>query len=395
MSDVTRVYFDHAATTPLEPLVLEAMLPLLRGEYGNPSSIYRTGRSARRALDQARDTVAAAIGARSSREIMFTSGGTEADNLALKGVAWAARDSDRRHIVTTAIEHHAVLYAARFLEQEGFRVTYVPPTKDGVVDVEAVAAAVTDSTLLVSVMHANNETGAIQPIAEIARVAKARGALFHTDAVQSVGHLPVNVAELGCDLLSMAAHKFYGPKGVGVLYVRRGVLIEPLLHGGGQEHERRAGTENVAGVVGMARALELALSDMDARATRVEQLRDQLWSGLQQRIEGLRLNGPAHRLPGHLNLSVDGVDGESLLLNLDMAGIEASSGSACTSGSLEASHVLLAMGLGREEALSSVRFSLGKGNKEEDVTLAIEAMADIVGRLRTRKTVWKKPPMDG
>lgn len=361
------------------------MRPYLAEVHGNPSSIYRSGREARRALDAARDTVARALGAASSREIVFTSGGSEAINLALKGLAWAAGER-RRHVVTSAVEHHAVLRAARFLERHGFAVTYVAPDAEGRIDPDRVAAAITDETLLVSVMHANNETGVIAPIEAIAAAAKERGAYFHTDAVQSVGTLPVNVNALGCDLLSLSAHKFYGPKGVGVLYVRRGVPLEPLIHGGGQEQERRAGTENVAGIVGLARALELALSDREARVEYVAKLRERLEEGLLRRIDGIRVNGAgAARLPGHLNVSIEGIEGESLLLNLDMMGIEASSGSACTSGSLEPSHVLLAMGRSRQEALGSVRFSLGKGNTAAEVDRVVDAVAQIVDRLRRKR----------
>lgn len=380
-----RIYFDHAATTPLDPAVYEAMQPYLHEEFGNPSSIYRRGRGARRALDEARDQVATLLNADSPREIIFTGGGSEADNLALKGVAWAApAEGRRRHIVTSAIEHHAVLYSAGFLQRQGFEVTYVNPNSQGLILPEDVARAVKDETLLVSVMHANNETGVIQPIEEIARVAKAKGALFHTDAVQTVGQISVNVDEIGCDLLSLAAHKFYGPKGVGALYVRRGVLLEPLVHGGGQEQERRAGTESVAAVVGLAHALRRAQDEMDGRKAKVGELRERLCKGLFARLSGIRSNGATPRLPGHANVTIDGVDGESLLLNLDMKGIEASSGSACTSGSLEASHVLLAMGLSREQALSSVRFSLGKENTGAEVDHVLDAVEEIVNRLRHR-----------
>lgn len=381
-----RIYLDHAATTPLDPRVAEAIRPYLEGRAGNPSSVYRTGREARRALDEARDTVARLIGAESPREIIFTGGGSEADNLALKGVAWASRDRGR-HIVTSAIEHHAVLYAARFLAAWGFEVTTVPPGPDGIVPAEAVKEAVRDDTILISVMFANNETGVLQPVHEIGAFARERGIPFHTDAVQAVGQVAVDVEAIPCDLLSLAAHKFYGPKGVGALYVRRRTPIVPLIHGGGQEQERRAGTENVAGIVGLAQALELAQAEMGERRERILRLREKLTGGLMARIDGLRLNGhPELRLPGHVNLSIDGVEGESLLLNLDMEGIEASSGSACTSGSLEASHVLLAMGLPRETALGSVRFTLGKENDDEDVDAVLETLPRIVERLRERSS---------
>jgi len=382
--ETARIYLDHAATTPLDPDALQAMLPFLHGGFGNPSSIYQRGREARRALDEARDTVAAAIGARSPREIIFTSGGAEADNLALKGAAWALRDRGR-HIVTSAIEHHAVLRAARFLEKHGFEVTYVPPDEEGIVQVDAVAGALRDDTILISVMHANNELGTVQPVREIAALAREREILFHTDAVQTVGQIPVSVEEIGCDMLSLSAHKFYGPKGVGALYVRRGVHLEPLIHGGGQEQERRAGTENVAGIVGMARALENSCRTMQARAARVKELRDRLEKGLLERVPGARRNGHPHlRLPGHLNIAFEGVDGESLLLNLDMRGIEASTGSACASGSIEPSHVLLAMGQSREEALSAIRFSLGASNTLDEVDRVLDVVPPLVERLRRR-----------
>lgn len=358
------------------------MLPFLVGRFGNPSSIYRSGREARRALDEARDTIASLIGADSPREIIFTSGGSEADNLALKGAAWACRHRGR-HIVTSAIEHHAVLHAARFLEAHGFAVSYVPPDADGIVSPGAVAEAIRDDTVLISVMHANNEVGTVQPVREIAALAKERGVLFHTDAVQTVGQIPVAVSELGCDLLSLSAHKFYGPKGVGALYVRRRTPLEPLIHGGGQEQERRAGTENVAGVVGMAKALQKACATMRETSDRVARLRDRLEQGLLHRVPRSRRNGhPQRRLPGHLNIAFEGIEGETLLLNLDMQGIEASSGSACTSGSIEASHVLLAMGRTREEALGSIRFSLGKRNTEDEVDRVLEVVPAVVERLR-------------
>lgn len=381
-----RIYFDHAATTPLDPRVAEAMRPYLEEAFGNPSSLYREGRETRRALDEARDVIARLLNAASPREILFTSGGSEADNLALKGVAWASAERGR-HVVTSAIEHHAVLESARFLESQGFKVTYVKPDRSGIVHPEAVAEAITDETVLVSVMHANNETGVVQPVREIAAVARERGVPFHTDAVQSAGQLPIDVEELGCDLLSLSAHKFYGPKGVGILYVRRGTPIVPLIHGGAQEQGRRAGTECVAGIVGMAKALELALAEAEERSRRVRRLRDRLEAAIQARIPRVVVNGhPDLRLPGHLNLCIEGIDAESLLLNLDMAGISASSGSACASGSLKPSHVLLAMGLPRELAMSSLRLTIGKGNNENDVDQAVDRIASVVERLRGRPT---------
>jgi len=378
-----RIYMDYAATTPLDPDAAVAMRPYLEEVFGNPSSLYRTGRDARRALDDARDRLAAILGADSPREIIFTSGGSEADNLALKGVAWAL-EKQGRHIVTSQIEHHAVLHAAAFLADRGFEVTYVEPSGDGVIEPGRVRDAMRDDTILVSVMHANNETGVIQPIEEIAKIAREQGALFHTDAVQTVGHIPVNVREIDCDLLSLSAHKFYGPRGVGALYVKRRTPIVPLIHGGGQEHELRAGTEYVAGAVGMATALELAVERMHDEAERLAALRDRLAGGLLELVPGITVNGHSvRRLAGHINVSIYGVEGESVLLNLDMKGIEASSGSACTSGSIEASHVLLAMGLDRRAALGSVRFTLGRHTTADEVEEVLVVLPQIIDRLRS------------
>ncbi|NLY51730.1 MAG: cysteine desulfurase NifS [Firmicutes bacterium] len=376
-----RIYLDHASTTPLRPEVLEAMLPFLKEQHGNPSSIYGEGREARKALDRARDRIATILGA-SPREIIFTSGGSEADNLAIKGAAFALKDRGN-HIITSAIEHHAVYNTCRYLEKHGFRITVLPVDSYGLVDPAAVAAALTPETILVSIMHANNEIGTIQPIAEISKILKERKILFHTDAVQTVGHIPVNVQELGVDLLSLSAHKFYGPKGVGALYVRRGVRLDPLIHGGAQEHNRRAGTENVAGIVGMAEALVLAALEMDKEIERQRELRDRLISGIMERIPHTRLNGhPEERLPGNVNVCFEFIEGESLLLNLDMQGIAASSGSACTSGSLEPSHVLLALGLPHEIAHGSLRMTLGRGTSAADIDTVLEVLPGIVDRLR-------------
>lgn len=377
-----RIYVDHAATTPLDHTVYKKMQPYLTEYFGNPSTLYRSGREVRRAIDEARDRVAELIGAASSREIVFTSGGSEADNMAILGVAAANKDKGR-HIVISAIEHQAVIDAASYLGKFGFDVIRVAPSEDGVVRPESIDRAITDETTIVSVMHANNETGVIQPIAEIAKLVKRRGVLFHTDAVQTVGHISTRVDQLGCDLLALSAHKFYGPKGVGALYIKRDTPIEPLIRGGGQEQERRAGTENVAGIVGLAHALEIATEQMDEESEQLILLRERLISGLTHLIPDIEIMGAGNdRLPGHVNVTISGVEGESVLLNLDMQGIEASSGSACTSGSIEASHVLLAMGFSRERALGSVRMTLGRGQTKDDIDKIVRVLPDIVQRLR-------------
>ena len=376
-----RVYLDHNATTPVAPEVLEAMLPYFSQRFGNASSVHSFGREAKRALEDARETVAGAIGARAS-EIIFVGSGTEADNTALKGVAWALRDRGR-HIVTSRVEHKAVLETCHFLEREGFEVTYVPVDRYGMVHPEAVREALRDDTILVSVMHANNEVGTVNPIAEIGALCRERGVLFHTDAVQSFCKLPFHVDELNVDLASFSGHKIYGPKGVGVLYARRGVRFEPLLHGGEHERNRRASTVNVAGAVGFARAVELAAGRLEQEVAHLTELRDRLWEGIRQRVEDVHLNGhPEKRLPGTLNVSFGGIEGESLLLSLDMKGVAASAGSACTSGSLSPSHVLDAMGVPLELARAAVRFSLGAGNTREDVDYTLEILLEIVQRLR-------------
>ena len=374
------IYLDHAATTPIRAEVLEAMMPYLTEQFGNASTVYSWGREARKALDQARQTVADVIGA-DFNEIIFTSGGSEADNLAIKGAAWEYSHKGK-HIITSCIEHPAVLNTMKRLEQEGFEVTYLPVSPEGIVSVEAFQNALRNDTILVSIMHANNEIGTIQPIAEIGKIAHERGILVHTDAVQSVGLLDVNVKELNVDMLSMSANKLYGPKGVGALYVRKGVRLVPLIHGGGQERRRRAGTENVAGIVGCAHALALAEAEKADVVPKIQKLRDRLLDGILQ-IPHVRLNGSrTNRLPNNVNVCFEFIEGESLLLNLDMKGIAASSGSACTSGSLDPSHVLLALGLPHEIAHGSLRLSLGKDNTEAEIDYVLECLPPIVDRLR-------------
>jgi cysteine desulfurase len=376
-----RIYMDHNATTPLREEVLEAMLPYLREEFGNPSSLYSLGTRARKAVEAAREKVAAALGAQ-PREIIFTGCGTESDNQAIKGVASANRNKGD-HIVTSCIEHKAVLQTCQYLEKQGFHVTYLPVDRYGTVNPDDVAEAITDRTVLVSVMFANNEVGTIQPIAEIAQVCRERGIYFHTDAVQAVGKLPIDVGHLGVDLLSLSAHKFYGPKGVGALYVRKRVKIDPLLRGGHQERGLRAATENVAGIVGLGKALELRLAEMEAEAERLADLRDRLYAGLAARIDHVCLNGhPTQRLPGTLSVSFEYIEGEGIIMGLDLAGVAVSSGSACTSAELAPSHVLLAMGVRPAEAQGSIRFSLGRENTDEDVDYVLETLPPIVERMR-------------
>ena len=383
-----RIYLDYAATTPTHPEVARAMLPYFSDVFGNPSAIYCYGQEARSALEQARAQVAGLIGAR-SEEIIFTSGGTEADNLALIGVAYAHKNRGN-HIITTAIEHHAIIEAARFLEKRGFEVTYLGVDGQGLVDPDDVRRAITDRTILISVMQANNEIGTIQPLAEIGGIAREAGICFHSDAVQAVGHIPVDVGELGVDLLSMSAHKFYGPKGVGALYLRKGTRLEPLMYGGGQERDRRSGTENTPGIIGLGRAVELARQEMAQEAGQLTRLRDRLIQGTLQRISHSRLNGhPKKRLPNNVNISFDFVEGESLVLNLDLKGICASTGSACSSSSLEPSHVLLALGLPRPQAHGSLRFTLGKWTTEADIDRVLEVLPPIVARLRAMSPLLK------
>lgn len=384
---MARIYLDHAAATPVDPRVLEAMLPYLGRSFGNPSSIHSLGLESRKAVAAAREQVAGLIGA-GRDEIIFTSSGTEADNLAIKGVA-AANSHRGRHLVTTRIEHHAVEGSCRRLEERGFSVTYVGVDQHGLVDPRDIEKAITSQTILISVMHANNEMGAIQPVAEIGRLARARGICFHTDAVQTAGHIPARVDELGVDLLAMSGHKLHGPKGVGALYVRQGTRISPLLHGGGQERGLRSSTENVPGIVGLGRAAEIAGAEMAAEAAKLVRLRDRLAGGILERIPRVRLNGhPARRLPNNVNVSVASVEGESLAESLDLEGMAVSTGSACSSETGGASPVLTAMGAPVELARGSVRFSLGRENTEAEIDRVLEAFPRIVARLRAVSPLW-------
>lgn len=383
-----RIYLDYAATTPTHPDVVKAMLPYFTEAFGNPSSIYSYGQESKGAIEEARVKVASLISAR-GEEIVFTSGGTEADNFAIKGVAFA-NERKGNHIITSPIEHHAVTETCSFLKRRGFRITYLPVDGYGMVDPDDVRKAITDKTILISVMRANNEMGTIEPIAEIARIAREAGVYFHTDAVQAVGHILVDVNELGVDLLSMSAHKLYGPKGVGALYIRKGTKLTPFMHGGEQERRRRASTENVPGIVGFGKAAELARQEMSEEAERLTSLRDQLIKGLLERIDHTHLNGhPIIRLPNNVNVSVDFVEGESMLLNLDLEGICASTGSACSSSSLEPSHMLLAIGLSHEQAHGSLRFSLGKWTTEEDIERVLDVLPGVVAKLRAMSPLSK------
>ena len=375
------VYMDHSATTPTDQEVVDAMAPWFTRGYGNPSSLYRIARESKKVVEEARSKVASALNAHPD-EIYFTSGGTEADNWALKGIV-SANLKKGNHIITSAIEHHAVLHTAEFLEKQGFEVTYLPVDNTGRIRVEDLKEAITDKTILVSIMFANNEIGTIEPIAEIGKVCRERGVYFHTDAVQAIGNVQIDLNALQIDLLSLSAHKFYGPKGIGALYIRKGVRIDNLLHGGGQERRKRAGTENIPGIVGLGCAIERAVLGMEERNRRVAALRDRLLAGILEKVPHVRLNGhPDHRLPGNLNVSFDFIEGESILLLLDHFGISASTGSACTSGSLEPSHVLLAIGLPAETAHGSLRLTLGTENTDEDVDYVLEHIQKVVMRLR-------------
>ncbi len=377
---------DNAATTAVSRQVLDKMLPYFTDVYGNASSIHGTGRDARKALEEARRQVASVLNCK-PQEIYFTSGGSESDNWAIKGTAFANRRKGG-HIITSAIEHHAVLHTCQWLEKQGFTVTYLPVDEYGQVDPRDVEAAITDKTILISVMAANNEIGTIQPIREIARIARAHQVYFHTDAVQAMGAIPMDVQEIGCDMLSLSAHKFHGPKGVGALYIRQGVRIDNFMHGGAQERGKRATTENIPGIVGLAEALKLATQDLEEKSARIAALRDQLIDGLTA-IPYTRLNGHrTNRLPNNCNISIRFVEGEALLLRLDLAGIAASSGSACTSGSLDPSHVLLAIGLPHEIAHGSLRFSLSDATTQEEVDTVLRTLPGIVETLRSMSPLY-------
>jgi cysteine desulfurase len=383
------IYFDHNATTPLHPRVFEAMLPYLKQHWGNPSSPYRFGADSKAAIEQARERLAEHLGCRPS-EIVFTSSGTESDNLAVRGVAHALRDCGK-HIITTAIEHHAVLNTCKALEIEGYRVTYLKVNEHGIIDMEELAESLSSDTILVTIMHANNETGVIQPLDRISHIVKENGVLLHTDAVQTAGKIPLRLDELNADLVSFSGHKFYGPKGTAALYIRNGTPLLPILTGGLHEHGFRAGTENIAGIIGLTEAMVLAIGTLDAEGYRIQKLRDLLEQGIRSKVPGIRVNGAsAVRVPNTLNISFDSVDGESIVLGLDLKGICVSTGSACSTSDPEPSHVLLAMGLSAEKAQGSVRFSLGRDTQEEDIDFTIQALVETVGRLRAISSVETK-----
>lgn len=382
-----KVYLDYNATTPVDPRVFEAMTPFMKEEFGNPSSIHSFGRAGKAAIDDSRERVAELLGAH-PKEIVFTSGGSESNNFAIKGVAFGLRERGN-HLITTQVEHASVLETYRFLETHGFQVTYLGVDRHGLIDLEELKGAITDSTILVSVMFANNETGVIMPIREIAEIVKEKGVIFHIDAIQAVGKIDINLNSLPVDLLSLSSHKLYGPKGVGALFIRDGVKLRALIHGGGQERGMRSGTENVAGIVGLGKACETVREDVTSQKSgiRIKELRDGLYDEILRRISGVRLNGhPERRLSNTLNLSFDGVEGESLVMNLDIEGIAVSTGSACSEGNIEPSHVLLAMGLSKELALSSLRFSLGRFTEKEDIDRVIEVLPRVVERIRTVET---------
>lgn len=383
------IYADNSATTKIAPEVLDKMMPYLTTYYGNPSSLYKIGGKAKEAVEKSRENIAKNLGAAHASEIYFTSGGSESDNWALKGVCHALKAKGKKHIITSKFEHHAILHTCKALEKEGFEVTYLDVYENGIVHPEDVENAIREDTAIVSIMYANNEIGTIQPIKEIGEICKKHKVLFHTDAVQAAGYVKINVVEQNIDLLSMTAHKIHGPKGCGLLYIRRGIRIDNLIEGGAQERNKRAGTENVAGIVGLDAALQMAVDTMDERCAKLTKMRDRLIDGLLK-IERSRINGDrVHRLPGNVNMCFEGIEGESLLLKLDLNGISASSGSACTSGSLDPSHVLLAIGLPHEIAHGSMRLSFSDDNTEEDIDYILKVVPEIVNYLRAMSPLWE------
>ena len=383
------VYADNAATTRIAPQVLDAMLPYLKEEYGNPSTLYKLGREAKIAIEKAREQVAQVIGAK-AEEIFFTGSGTEADNMALKGVLYGPAGKGKKHLITTKIEHHAVLHTAMALEKEGFQVTFLSVDKNGRVDLEELKQAITPDTALVSIMAANNEVGTIQPIEEIGKICREKGVLFHTDGVQAFGHMPLDVNKMNIDILSLSAHKINGPKGSGALYIRRGLGLRPVIEGGGQERNRRSGTENVAGIVGLGQAAQLAMETMEEESARLKALSQKLIDGVLQIPETILTGDPENRLPGACSFAISAIEGESLVLYLDMEGICTSTGSACSTGSLDPSHVLMAIGLSHEVSHGSLRVSLGRFNTEEEVDYIIETLPKVVEKLRSMSPVWNR-----
>jgi len=383
------IYMDNAATTPVKKEVLDEMIPYFTEKYGNPSSIYTLGSASKVAVEKARDQVAKALGA-DKKEIFFTAGGSESDNWAIKGIALKHKDKGN-HIITTKIEHHAILHTCEYLQKNGFEITYLNVDKDGLIDLDELKNAITDKTILISIMFANNEIGTIQPIKEIGEIAKERKIYFHTDAVQAVGNVKIDVKDMNIDLLSLSGHKLYGPKGIGALYIRQGIKIDPLIAGGGQERNKRAGTENVPGIVGLGKAIELAYENLEEKNEKLISLRERLITKIEENIKYVKLNGHrTKRLPGNVNFCFEFIEGESLLLSLDMEGIAGSSGSACTSGTLDPSHVLLAIGLPHEIAHGSLRLSLGSFNTEEEADYVVEKLVEIVERLRKMSPLYER-----
>lgn len=384
----TNIYFDNAATTPVRKEVYDEILPYFTEYYGNASSVYTIARESKKALEKAREQVAKALNA-DIDEIYFTAGGSESDNFALKGIA-EAMEKKGKHIITTQIEHHAILHTCEYLQQRGFEITYLPVDEYGKISLEELKEAIRNDTILISVMFANNEIGTIQPIKEIGAIAKQKGIYFHTDAVQAVGHVKIDVKEMNIDLLSLSGHKICAPKGIGAIYIKKGVIINPLIHGGAQEKRRRAGTENIAGIVGLGKAIELANEEIEQNTTKVSALRDKLINGILEKIPYSKLNGhPTDRLPGNCNISFEFIEGESMLLLLDSKGIAASSGSACTSGSLDPSHVLLAIGLPHEKAHGSLRMTLEHYNTEKEVDIVLQELPMIVSKLRDMSPLYE------